>query len=104
MRFSAKVFELIKQIPRGKITTYKILAEEAGSPKAYMAVGSILRNNPCLIDVPCHRVICSSGKIGGYKLGQKYKIKLLKKEGVNIENNTIDLNEHLFKFKLFKYM
>jgi methylated-DNA-[protein]-cysteine S-methyltransferase len=104
MRFSAKVFELLKQVPKGKVTTYKIIAEEAGSPKAYMAVGSILHNNPCLIDVPCHRVVRSSGDIGGYKLGQDYKLKLLKKEGVKIENNTIDMDKHLFKFKLHKYM
>jgi methylated-DNA-[protein]-cysteine S-methyltransferase len=99
MRFSAKIYELIKEVPRGKVTTYKILAEAAGRPKAYMAVGLILHRNPCLIDVPCHRVIRSSGQVGGYKLGQKYKVKLLKKEGVKIENNVIDFDKHLFKFR-----
>jgi methylated-DNA-[protein]-cysteine S-methyltransferase len=104
MRFSAKVFNLLKKVPKGRVTTYKILAEEAGSPKAYMAVGSILHNNPCLIDVPCHRVICSSGNVGGYKLGKDYKIKLLKKEGIKIENEAIDLDKHLFKFRLHTYL
>jgi len=99
MRFSAKIYELIKQIPPGKVTTYKILAEAANNPRAYRVVGLILHRNPCLIDVPCHRVVRTSGEVGGYKLGQDYKIQLLQKEGIIIENSTIDLNKHLFKFK-----
>jgi len=94
-----KVFNLVKKIPKGKITTYKIIAEKLNN-KAYRAVGQILKNNKTPIKTPCHRVIYSDGNIGGYcgKLNNKKKINLLRKEGVIIKNNNIDLRKFLFKF------
>jgi len=89
--FSKKrIFELTKKIPVGRVTTYKHLAIAAGNPKAARAVGAILRSNKNLIKIPCHRVVCSNGYVGGYKEGVEKKIALLKKEGVIIKNKYID--------------
>ncbi len=77
--FSGKVYEETRKIPKGKTVTYKELAILAGRPKAWRAVGNILAKNfnP---DIPCHRVVRSDGKIGGYNRGMDKKILLLKKE------------------------
>ena len=77
--FSEKVYEETRKIPKGKTTTYKELTILAGRPKAWRAVGNILAKNfnP---DIPCHRVIRSDDKIGGYNRGMDKKILLLKKE------------------------
>ncbi len=82
--FKQKIFFLVSRIPRGKFSTYKEIAEKAGKPKAWRAVGNILNKN---FDkkIPCHRVIKSNKKIGGYNRGISNKIKLLKKEGLSIE-------------------
>jgi len=85
MAFKRKVLEIVKRIPKGKVMTYAKIAKIAGRPKAWRAVGNILNKNKDP-NIPCHRVIRSDGKIGGYNLGQNKKITLLKKEGVKIEN------------------
>ena len=79
MSFSQKVLSIVKKIPKGKVLTYKQVAKLAASPKAFRAVGSVLSKNygP---DIPCHRVIRSDGKLGGYNRGQKAKRKKLEKE------------------------
>ena len=94
------VYTLLNKIPKGKVTTYKALAQALNS-KAYRAIGQILKQNPNAPIVPCHRVVQSDGKLGGYALGIKKKIELLKKEGVNIENNKINLNEYEYRFNQF---
>ncbi len=77
--FKRKVFEAVKKIPRGRILTYKQVAEIAGNPKAARAVGNILNGNydPA---IPCHRVIRSDGKTGGYNRGAAKKADLLATE------------------------
>ncbi len=77
--FQQRVFEVVKKIPRGKVLTYKQVAEKMGSPKAARAVGNALNKNRSK-EVPCHRVIRSDGKTGGYYWGAAAKIKILKKE------------------------
>lgn len=81
--FKEKVFAVVKGIKRGKVMTYAEVAESAGSPRAYRGVGNILKTN---FDpkIPCHRVIRSDGKTGGYNRGAKNKITKLKREGVKI--------------------
>ncbi|HNZ86211.1 MAG TPA: MGMT family protein [bacterium] len=78
--FSEKVYKIVSKIPKGSVMTYKQVAKLAGNEKAYRAVGNILNKNynP---KIPCHRVIKSDGKIGGYNRGEKEKIEMLKKEG-----------------------
>ena len=80
VNFCDKVYNVVKKIPKGEVLTYKELAKLAGKPEAFRAVGNILNKNKDK-KIPCHRVIRSDGKIGGYNLGQKRKIKILKKEG-----------------------
>lgn len=67
-------------IPKGGVLTYKQVAELAGSPQAYRAVGNILNKNRNP-EVPCHRVIRSDGRIGGFAWGEKCKKEILKSEG-----------------------
>lgn len=78
--FREKMFEVVKKIPRGKVLTYKEVAKRAGSPYASRAVGNILASN---FDpkIPCHRVIRSNGRMGGYNRGgTKKKQEILKRE------------------------
>lgn len=94
MPFKEKVYKIVKKIPEGKVKTYKEVAKLAGFPGAWRAVGNILRHSAELSrshknknpKIPCHRVIKSDGKIGGYNRGTKKKTALLKKEGVLIKN------------------
>lgn len=78
--FEKKVYVIVKKIPRGKVLTYKQLAVKLGNPGLARAVGNALNKNRDS-EVPCHRVIRSDGKLGGYRDGIKKKTLLLKKEG-----------------------
>lgn len=79
--FLSKVFAVVAKIPKGKTLTYKQVAEKIGNPSAFRAVGNALNKN---FDprIPCHRVVRSDGKIGGYNRGSELKKEILKKEGV----------------------
>jgi len=77
--FKEKVFEAVKKIPGGEVASYKEVAQRAGRPRAWRAVGNILNKNKNP-ELPCHRVIRSDGKIGGYNRGFKKKRVLLRKE------------------------
>lgn len=78
--FQKKVWRAIQQIPYGQTRSYKWIAQKIGSPKAFRAVGQACKANPFPIVVPCHRVIASSGKLGGFNGGLKLKRQLLKLE------------------------
>lgn len=80
MDFKDSVYKVVKTIPKGKVMTYKEVATKAGKPLAFRAVGNILNKN-IKKGVPCHRVIRSDGKIGGYNGLQGQKRMLLVKEG-----------------------
>jgi methylated-DNA-[protein]-cysteine S-methyltransferase len=77
--FRDRVLTVVKTIPKGKTLTYKEVARRSGRLKAYRVVGNILNAN---FDksIPCHRVIRSDGKLGGYNRGMKKKAGLLKRE------------------------
>ncbi|MBI2057884.1 MAG: MGMT family protein [Candidatus Yanofskybacteria bacterium] len=79
-KFQEAVYKIVSKIPKGETLTYKQVAKLAGHPKAYRAVGNILNKNPDLEKTPCHRVIRSDGKTGGYVLGEKKKLELLRGE------------------------
>ena len=85
-----QVWEKLKEIPKGKVTTYGLLAKAIGKPKAVRAVATAVGKNPDLITVPCHRVIRSDGSVGKYVNGQEEKIQILKKEGVVIQGNSMN--------------
>jgi O-6-methylguanine DNA methyltransferase len=85
--FKDKVFSVVKQIKKGNIMTYKDVANRAGNIKASRAVGKILNSNKDRT-IPCHRVVCSNGVVGGYnKINGKNKMEILKKEGVPMNEN-----------------
>jgi O6-methylguanine-DNA--protein-cysteine methyltransferase len=89
---------LLTKIPKGKVSTYKILAKKLRvHPRV---AGMLLRKNTDGIKYPCYKIVSSSGNIGGYTGtgGVKRKICLLKKDGVVVENNRINLKRHLFNF------
>ncbi|MEK6727119.1 MAG: MGMT family protein [Candidatus Omnitrophota bacterium] len=75
--FAKKVYKAVSGIPLGEVRSYKWVAKKCGSPYAYRAVGSILKNNPCPLIIPCHRVVKSDNSIGGYVFGIEVKKSLL---------------------------
>jgi len=81
--FELSVWKEIDKIPYGETRSYKEIAVNLGKPNASRAVANACGKNPKPITRPCHRVICSNGKIGGYSApgGAEEKLKLLKKEG-----------------------
>jgi len=91
--FKQRVYKIVKNIPKGKVMTYKQIGEKMNS-KAYQAIGQALKNNPDPKNIPCHRVIKSNGEIGGYfghiddDLSKK-KEKLLRDEGIKIANGKV---------------
>lgn len=87
--FQERVWKLLSEIPAGKTTTYGEIAKALGKRGAARAVGNACNANPFAPKVPCHRVVASDGKIGGYAHGLKKKIGLLKKEGIRVKNGKI---------------
>ncbi len=97
MSFQDEVFKTVKKIPRGRVTTYQQIAR-ALNTRAYRAVGQALKSNKNPL-VPCHRVIKSSGELGGFRGKQTpKKAKLLRSEGIRIKNNRIELERYLHRF------
>lgn len=92
-----KVYELVKKIPKGRVSTYKIISLKTGlNPRL---VGRILSQNNRLKEIPCFRVVCSNGLIGGYAGGVKEKNRRLEKEGIKIKKHRItNFKEKLFLF------
>ncbi len=98
MNFNEKVWNLCKKIPKGKVSTYKLLANKLNT-KAYRAVGNALNKNPYAPKVPCHRVIGSKANLVGFAHGLKAKKKLLEKEGIKVKDNkVINFEKVLFRF------
>lgn len=101
--FQNLVFLLLQQIPTGKVTTYKILAQASGI-KNPRIIGTIIHKNTDPKKYPCHRVVRSDGTIvTGYAFGgQQKQIEILIKEGIVFRGKKVDLDRHLFMLRLFK--
>lgn len=84
------VYELLLEIPVGKVSTYGDLAKALGKPLASREIGRILGRNPNPIKVPCHRVVRSDGTVGGYYYGSDRKKGLLEKEGISFSDETVN--------------
>lgn len=78
--FQQRVWAALREIPYGETRSYKQLAEAIGQPNACRAAGMANHANPILIAVPCHRVICADGSLGGYAGGTEMKKALLRLE------------------------
>lgn len=90
--FYWKVYEIVKKIPEGKVLTYQDVARLAGSSGASRAVGTAMKNNPDKSIIPCHRIVGTDGRMHGYSFGgEKIKIEMLKKEGVEFRESRVDL-------------
>ena len=85
-KFQLKVWKYLKNIPKGKVKTYKQVAIAIKSPKSARAVANACAKNPYAPKIPCHRVIRSDGSLGGYsgRGGIKKKLRLLRSEKVSI--------------------
>jgi O-6-methylguanine DNA methyltransferase len=85
------VYKLLKQVPRGRVTSYKALAKAAGHPNATRAIGGLMRRNPYAPIVPCHRVVYNDGRLGGFngQKGVRDKVRILAKEGVDVKGGRI---------------
>ncbi|MBI2042811.1 MGMT family protein [Candidatus Pacearchaeota archaeon] len=100
--FNERCYEILRKVPKGKVTTYKEIARGLGT-KSYRAVGNAMNKNPRGFlnkgDVPCHRVIGSDGNLVGFAHGLKKKAEMLRKEGIKIKEGKIDLKKYGFKFR-----
>ncbi|MDR3306925.1 MAG: MGMT family protein [Endomicrobium sp.] len=90
--FYVKVWAACFNIPAGKTSTYKQIAEKISAPKAARAVGTALAKNPFAPIIPCHRVIRSDGKLGGYSAsgGLKKKQEMIKYERETGKDASLD--------------
>ncbi len=78
--FQMKVWDRLRQIPRGETRSYSEVAREIGSPAAVRAVARACASNPVALAVPCHRVVRNDGDLAGYRWGVQRKKKLLESE------------------------
>jgi methylated-DNA-[protein]-cysteine S-methyltransferase len=101
--FSDRVYDLLRKVPKGRVTTYKEIAQALGS-KAYRGVGQAMKRNPYAPDVPCHRVVAASGRIGGFRgkrsgAAIKEKIQMLRNEGIEFSGEKVkNFEEIVYRF------
>ena len=99
MNLEKRIYKKLLKVPKGRVTTYGELAKAVGMKNGQRIVGQVMNKNPYPGLIPCHRVILSSGKIGGYAYGEKIKTNMLACEGIKIDNGKVlDLKKKLYKF------
>jgi len=99
LNLEQKIYKKLLEVPKGQITTYGELAEAVGLKNGQRIIGKIMNKNPYPVIVPCHRVVMSNGKVGGYAYGEHIKTKLLNDEGIQIKNGKIvDLENRVYRF------
>jgi|SRR5690554_3186779 len=97
--FFNQVYELVSQIPAGKVATYGQIAGMLGRPMAARVVGEAMRNTPEYLDIPCHRVVASSGEMAPVYVfgGAGNQRGMLEAEGVVFKDNgRIDMKKSLW--------
>lgn len=96
--FSERCYDLLREVPEGRVTTYGEIARGLGCG-AFRAVGGAMNRNPYAPEVPCHRVVSSGGKIGGFASGAGNKIEILKGEGVEVvDGRVVDFEKIFYRF------
>ena len=94
--FEKSVLMATLEIPRGKVSTYKRIAERIGKPRAFRAVGNALHKNPLAPIIPCHRVVRSDGWIVGETMEEvEARRRLLIEEGVSVEGYRVKLSKEI---------
>jgi methylated-DNA-[protein]-cysteine S-methyltransferase len=98
-KLDKQVYKKLLAVPKGKVTTYGELAKAVGLENGQRVIGQIMNRNPFPVVIPCHRVVKSDGKIGGYYYGEKVKTKMLSDEGIKISDGKIkDWEKTVFRF------
>ncbi len=99
MNLDQQVYKKLTEVPQGKVTTYSELANAVGLKNGQRVIGQIMKKNPYPAIIPCHRVVKSDGKVGGYAYGGDVKTNMLRKEGIKIQNGKIlDWHKKFHKF------
>ena len=91
-----RIYEAVKQIPRGKVATYGQVASMAGNPKMSRAVGNALHKNPDPENIPCYRVVNAKGELSGAFAfgGADVQANLLRADGIEVIDNKVDLAKY----------
>ena len=87
--FESRVYAALRKVPKGKVVTYADLAKAVACAGGARAVGNAMNKNPYAPEVPCHRVVRSDGRIGGFAHGEKKKALMLESEGLEIKDGRI---------------
>lgn len=93
--FERTVLVTTYKIPKGKVSTYKRIAEKIGRPKAYRAVANALHKNPLWPVVPCHRVVSSDGSFAGPKKHAEARRATVAQEGVPIKKGKVKVSNNI---------
>lgn len=98
-KYREEIFECLKTIPKGKVTTYKSIALKLGNKNLARVVGNILHTNKDKYEVPCFRVVTSKGYLSeNYALGKLSEQKrLLEEDGIDVKDKKIDLNRYFYE-------
>lgn len=98
MKLEHEIYKKLLEVPKGKVTTYSELAKAVGLKNGQRAIGRIMNKNPYPVIVPCHRVIMSTGKVGGYAWGEEIKVQMLSREGIEIQKGKIVDSDKIHRF------
>ena len=93
-----KIYEEVKRIPKGSVSTYGMIAAKCGNPRWARVVGYALHVNPDPDNIPCHRVVNKEGRLSPSFVfgGENVQRALLEKEGITfLENGYVNLKKHL---------
>lgn len=94
-----RIYSVVKMIPKGKVATYGQIALLAGNPRWARVVGYALHVNPDPKNIPCYRVVNRKGEVSGAFVfgGANMQIDLLKKDGIEVIGNKVDLEKYIWK-------
>ena len=100
--FYEKVYEIVRNIPKGKVTTYGAIAETIGMKSSSRLVGQALKSMPSEMNIPAQRVINHAGLLSGaHQFGGYERMRwLLEKEGVKFKGDGVDIEKHFWKPKV----
>jgi len=87
--FQKKVLSAVCEIPPGKVKSYKWVAKKINYPNSSRGVGRALSKNPFPFIIPCHRVVRSDYRLGGFMFGTRVKKKLLVNEGLTVKKEVV---------------
>jgi len=94
-----RIYQAVRQIPRGKVATYGDVAAMAGNPRMARAVGNALHHNPDPEHIPCYRVVNAKGELAGAFAfgGENVQADLLRADGIEVKNGRVDLKKYGFR-------